>query len=239
VPVTAFRDSVARDIWQQVHDRDEYGISRHDFAPQDVVLDIGAHIGSFSALAVERGAGLVVSVEPDEHHFAWLRQNLHGVLGYRTRSLLLAAGGWRGDIPYLAEGARGADCVIDAFGDEGRRSAWLSLRGLVDLAASTTPAGRLRLVKLDCEGAEWPLLLTADASCFERVDAWVGEYHEPACWHGRDNDLLARMGLVGPLTPERLGRLFEGHGYHFTSWPTPNHLGLFRAWKPGRSVWPA
>ena len=41
----------------------------------DVVLDIGAHVGVFATQALERGAAIVVVVEPDPLNVACLRRN--------------------------------------------------------------------------------------------------------------------------------------------------------------------
>ena len=43
--------------------------------PGDIVIDCGAHVGTFSDFALRRGAQLVVAIEPDPTNFACLRDN--------------------------------------------------------------------------------------------------------------------------------------------------------------------
>src|SRR5262249_49186033 len=45
-------------------------------APDSVVIDIGAHVGAFSYLALTRGAGSVYAFEPEPSNLAWARVNL-------------------------------------------------------------------------------------------------------------------------------------------------------------------
>lgn len=45
--------------------------------PDDVVLDLGANIGSFTRLALDAGVVKVVAVEPEPENVAVLRQNVH------------------------------------------------------------------------------------------------------------------------------------------------------------------
>src|SRR5436309_15691185 len=64
------------------------------FAPSDVVVDIGAHTGSFAWACLVRGAGLVHCYEVDEDNFALLEQNLlpfDGAVNARN------AAGWSSD----------------------------------------------------------------------------------------------------------------------------------------------
>ncbi len=61
--------------------------------PGDVVLDCGAHIGGFTRLAVQAGARIVVSVEPEPANLAALRRNLGSELE-SGRVRLVARGVW-------------------------------------------------------------------------------------------------------------------------------------------------
>ena len=55
-------------------------------------------------------------------------------------------------------------------------------------------AGRVRLLKLDCEGSEYAILENANLSGVERV---CGEVHEIA-WRGRDWTIKDVAALLGP-----------------------------------------
>lgn len=51
-----------------------------------VVLDLGANLGAFSKRALEAGASLVVSVEPEPENFSFLKMN---TATYKTKSMLI------------------------------------------------------------------------------------------------------------------------------------------------------
>src|SRR5262249_44661822 len=87
-----------------------------------------------------------------------------------------------------------------------------------------TAGGRVRLVKLDCEGAEWPVLLTSRR--LGRIDALCGEYHL--------GPLPAAFGLAGcpAFGPDLLRQALAAEG--FRAWtvplrPVPYPCGLFFA----------
>ena len=64
------------------------------FSPNGhAVLDIGAHIGVFSRLALSLGAERVLGVEPEPENAALWRTNCEAALGSGTASLLEAAKG--------------------------------------------------------------------------------------------------------------------------------------------------
>src|SRR5437764_1613966 len=54
---------------------DEYRLPKR-FEPDDVVVDVGAHIGSFAYAVVLRGGEHVWSIEPDRANFTFAAENL-------------------------------------------------------------------------------------------------------------------------------------------------------------------
>jgi FkbM family methyltransferase len=160
-------DTLDARLFRHVVIDNEYRLPRR-FRRDDVVLDIGAHTGSFALAALRRGAGRVVCCEPEPANAALLAENL---------------------APYPAADVR-CVAVWDAAGTL-HLSNPLDRRntGAAQVRAEGTPveavafddlvraAPRVRLVKLDCEGAEWPIVLASRE--WERVEAVCGEYHLP------------------------------------------------------------
>jgi FkbM family methyltransferase len=142
------------------------------FSPSDVVLDVGAHIGSFSLAALRRGAARVLACEPFAANYRVLEHNL---APYRDRVTLVRRAVWRSDTPGTGLGLAnpldprntGGPRVCAAGGEE---VPGIGLDELVERAG-----GRVRLAKLDCEGAEWPALLTAGR--LGAIEEICGEYH--------------------------------------------------------------
>src|SRR5260370_23035354 len=58
---------------------DEYELGDQTFGPDDVIIDVGAHIGVFSALCYHRGSRAIHSFEPNEDNFRLLEPNLPGL----------------------------------------------------------------------------------------------------------------------------------------------------------------
>jgi FkbM family methyltransferase len=53
-----------------------YGTGAWDVQPGDIVLDVGAYVGTYTRHALERGAKLVVAIEPSPTSVECLRRNL-------------------------------------------------------------------------------------------------------------------------------------------------------------------
>lgn len=193
---------------------DEYGLAKTSLGPDDVVIDVGANIGCFSLACLERGVRLAYAVEPDADAYALLVRNLSRFNGDGVRLVAkhaaVGAAGTREEY-YAHAGAvhtamgntvvRGPDAVAVAGVDLDtliRRAMIVSLE-----------CGRdsVRLLKLDCEGAEWPALHTCTR--LGDVREVVGEGHPHMgdwsargwdCTRGGMYDLLRSHGFRPEIT---------------------------------------
>ena len=159
------------------------------FSPDDLVLDVGAHIGSFAYAVVTRGGQHVLSVEPDRLNCSLAAEHLKPYID-QGHVRLVEGAAWRSDpnddalrfdgyhaFPRSFAGMEGVlntgnGSVLWGLGEPVAKFAF---DDLVD-AMTDGPARRIRLVKLDCEGAEWPILLTSRR--LDAIDEIVGEFHE-------------------------------------------------------------
>jgi len=219
-----------RDIWNSVAIHNEYQLAG-PFTPEDSVLDIGAHIGSFAYKALDLGAGRVLCVEPDPDSFNFLRHNLHSACGATDRAVLLY-GAAVASKPYQPHGPIYVAPVgtntggSNTIGQDGIPVAGLELAELIRLATCHTGAP-LSLMKMDCEGMEWQLLERGD---YELVEAIVGE------WHGvEDPSLFPMLQLDGPRRRADLIRLLRRQGFTVATHATGPYLGLFWGWREGCS----
>jgi FkbM family methyltransferase len=166
----------ARIFREVVIDNEQYLLPRR-FDWDDVILDIGGHIGSFAYAAYARGAGAIYSCEADPDNFELLR---HNMAPYSDRVTIRHAAVWRSDQPadrlfteqYLAGKNTGAIRVSGA--GSGRAVPVLPFDDLVEMASDGLRRP-VRLAKFDCEGAEWPILLTS--KLLAHVHVLCGEYH--------------------------------------------------------------
>jgi FkbM family methyltransferase len=177
-----------RMIFDGVVALDEYRLPER-FEPDDVVLDVGAHIGSFAYAVVLRGGKHVWSIEPDRTNCAFAAEHLRPYVD-RGYVRLMHAAVWRSDpnddelrfdgyhaFPQSYPGMEGVVNTGDGsvVWGLGEPVAKIAFDDVVDLATNGG-ARRVRLLKLDCEGAEWPIVLTSRR--LHLIDEIVGEFHE-------------------------------------------------------------
>ncbi len=216
-------------IWADVNRHNEYRLP-DVFAPADLILDVGAHIGSFSFACLRRGAGAVVAYEPDPDNYPLACLNL---ARFGPRARVVRAAAWRSDVPAgrvqlfrsLDPANTGGGGVVGT--GEGTADAVPFDEAVAD-ALARTGAARVRLLKLDCEGSEYPILLTSRS--LHLIDAVCGEYHESG-WPAPEH---ARVGGHDRYDRHTLRRCLEGHGFRVeTRQHTPNpEVGLFFATRP-------
>jgi hypothetical protein len=120
----------------------------------------------------------------------------------------------------------------------GEPVAKIAFDDVVDLATNGGQR-RVRLVKLDCEGAEWPIVLTSRR--LHLIDQIVGEFHElggPFPEIGEDRPSTAHVfhcDLVAGFTIEEFARFLREAGFgvtyfrHFRPDGVLEGLGLFFA----------
>jgi FkbM family methyltransferase len=227
-------------IWGSVgHD---YPTLPRSFAPGQLVLDVGCHTGALCDLAARRGAR-VVGYEANRENHALAAVNL---AGHPSVTLHLAAV-WRSDLPRTQllftpnpDGANtGGGSVLFSSAQDHRRSRPDAgpAPGPPDVALSTHPVpavgldevladvGPVRFLKLDVEGAEFPILLTATR--LHQVDAVGGEYHELTDAQMADLAPGARVGRDRYTVGLLRARLFAA-GFEVTVEPDGDR-GLFWA----------
>jgi FkbM family methyltransferase len=169
-------------IYRQVIEYNEYGLP-DSFSVDDIVVDVGAHIGVFAYAALKRGAGKVYGIEPDLENFEISRRNLKTFLDEGRVSLTQGAA-WRSDCiedvlyfqGYPSLGGRintGGGRVLDKAGEHP-----VTTVNFDAFLLNITENGKkkVRFLKLDCEGSEWPILFTS--SLLKLVKEISGEIHE-------------------------------------------------------------
>ncbi len=176
VPLILYRpDTSDEKVCREVIDRNAYQKPRLGFTLEagDRWLDAGAHIGTFSALALHRGADLVVAVEPVPEFGLMLKLN---TTPPKDRAVL-----YEGVV--TPPGKEQARVVYVRSGQTGWRSTTLRTRrmdAVTQIVAPAFPIDRLisgfdlDCVKLDIEGAEIEMLeaWTPPASVRKLVFEW-------------------------------------------------------------------
>lgn len=190
-------------VAREVLDANEYRLpDRLD----GLVVDVGAHVGAFARACLDRGAR-VVCFEPDAGNYALLCRNVPAADCYR-RAVWAADGEVRVTRPTAAATAM-AHTLLPA----GDPAPAVGLDALLRHYARGYP---VRLLKLDAEGAEVPIL--AGAADLSPVRAVCGEAH----W------LYPVPGFPGPSKAWFAGRL-RALGFPRLDWQDADVTSLFWA----------
>lgn len=153
-------------IWKEVAEWNQYGLPER-FESSDVIVDVGAHIGAFSRACLDRGAGRVIAVEPYPPSFDLLRRNCP-----ECESNIAAVGSSIGTIELCQPDPTGTSVVgVSAY-----RGGPIAATANQFPLSYLLPAGPIRLLKLDCEGAEYDAIASA-GEALDRVQEIVGEVH--------------------------------------------------------------
>jgi len=188
----------------------DYDIPGYDWSSVMTIVDAGANVGTATLWFAGRCPNArIVAVEPGAAARALLERNLDAnLLAGRVEVLAAAVGGENGRGVYEEGEATILGRVVPVGADKQLPQA-VDVVGLESLAA-----GGLDLLKLDCEGAEYDILLRAPESALRQVRAVVGEYH-PAPGHG-PTELEARLRASGFATAFRAHPTLPGFG-NFTA----------------------
>lgn len=197
------------------------------FNPDDIVIDIGAHIGSFSYAALDRGAGKIYAYEAHrENHFI-AAKNL-ARFGARVSCRHQAV--WRSDQPlqrlYTDDlaGIKNTGGVSVLYNDEGESVETISLDQIL-FTATDAFQRPIRLLKIDCEGSEYPILFTS--THLHVVEEICGEYHDVA-----PEMVPERAKVPGnhePFDRFALKEFFEENGWSIVLEPQTDRVGFFHA----------
>ena len=148
----------------------------YDFLPvkDRVVIDIGANIADSSIYFAMREARKVIALEPFPKNFEIAQKNI-ALNGFADKIELLNAGCCGGqsskDI-VLDASAKGANCQT-MQSSSGSNIHFYNLGELVDKYSANSPA----VLKLDCEGCEYDIILSNDRSVLGKFSHVQIEYH--------------------------------------------------------------
>lgn len=198
-----------RAIWDEVYGANEYRLKER--MHKQIVLDIGCHIGAFSCAAKRRYVSEIFAAEMD---FSNLNLAMHNVAAENGAAIFhpFHAAVWRSDV----RGARLRNAGHDGNNTGGSWSLptdsalnEVPTIPFDDLAklASDWFRRRINLVKLDCEGAEWPILFTSQT--LHIIDAICGEYHA-----GHFDSFTEEQKVQGvDYSIDALKQLLEANGF--------------------------
>ena len=137
--------------------RDIYSGGMVDVMPGDVVLDCGANVGVYTRHALQKGAKLVVAIEPAPESLECLRRNLAPQIA-AGRVVVYPKGVWNRDEELqLSVGPQWASTASSVVLDRGKKGPTITLTTIDKMVAELNLAS-VDFVKMDIEGAEMQAL---------------------------------------------------------------------------------
>lgn len=194
---------IVREVWA---DRC-YTPPGFEIRPGDAVVDVGAHVGAFTVLAaISAPRVTVTAVEPSPSLAPWLRRNVARNRLRNVRIVEAACGAEPGRAMLYGRGPECANSLHDGDVANGSvvpiaETAVIRLADVVD----QLPGRACDFLKMDCEGAEYEILLGAEDGLLARIRLIAMEYHL-----GFDDH-----------RPEELDSLLRSHGFEVTLSPLP------------------
>jgi len=173
----AYRRGTADEmVIQHSFDKDIYlsGVPEYRPEPNHVIIDVGAHIGTFALLAAAKvPAGRVYAIEACEETYNYLRINvaLNRLQNVEASHLALSHEKGRTVLHY-GKGNWGHSITkrLSAYGEE---VATDTLAGYMEGAGIK----RCDFIRFNCEGAEFPILLNTPAEVLGRIGKMLILYH--------------------------------------------------------------
>jgi FkbM family methyltransferase len=180
-------------IFESVFLKNEYDLPPA-LGADDLVIDVGCHIGSFARACHIRGSRKILCFEAEKENARLARENLGSLPGVQVRHravLHVKARVESGAYPPDYAGLNTGGCGVTIQSNGRTRT--------VTLDEILKKAGRVRLLKLDCEGSEWPIL--AHSKELRRVEQICGEYHI--------RESHEHVSSPGPLDRKQLRKLLK------------------------------
>lgn len=174
-----------RNIFRGVNELNMYKIP-DELGPDDVIVDVGAHIGSFAYTCLQRGAGKCIVFEANMANYMITKRNLKKYIEEGKVELIHGAC-WRSDIegempslPYWVSSdplnTGGGGVLAHEYDDLDEYSMVPTEETpSYPLDAVLEKYDNIKILKLDCEGSEFPILYTS--KLLDKVESICGEYH--------------------------------------------------------------
>ena len=159
---------VVREIWQE----NVYHLTPADFARGGVAVDVGANIGAFSLFCASLGARRVIACEPEEDNYQSLLKNLERNPALRGVVEPVQLAVWSHAATLGVRSRFGGAHVVEQA-EERREVAAVSL----DELFAARGIDECEVLKLDVEGAEYPIFRGLSTATQDRCRRIVLEFH--------------------------------------------------------------
>ncbi|MDD5529745.1 MAG: FkbM family methyltransferase [bacterium] len=188
-----------RGIIEKIFFNNIYTPSGFSIGNNDIIVDIGAHIGVFTLFAARKTKNMVYAFEPFNENFEFLNNNihtnkLHNVVTY-NKAITDKTGTEK---LFLSESSEG-HFIFNNYENKKlyKNVSSISLQYIIDNIIDKR-FKQIDFLKLDCEGAEGLILSSTPEDYLLRIKKIVMEFHDTrsSLKHDEILDLLKKIGFV-------------------------------------------
>ncbi len=183
------------------------GVPEYRPAPSDVVIDIGAHIGTFALAAASKapkGAVHAIEASAETHNYLRVNAALNPVLNVIPHRLALTDKD--GEVTLHHDRGNWGHSIMKQLSPRGERVQAMSLPSF--MAANNI--GDVSFIKFNCEGAEFPILLTTPPEILRKVKMMLVLYHVDLVEGATLEALIDKLAQAGFETDIRQKRNTRG-----------------------------
>lgn len=206
--VNDFKNSITPYTVYKELKNDTYNIKHISFSTGDIVLDVGANIGMFSIFLAKRHPDIkIIAIEPVPENFEHLKRNieLNSVKNITALNFALTADGRNIDIMLPLQNPGGASFISNLECSHGKIHSVPSQT--LDSIFSQYQIDRCKMMKIDCEGAEYEILFHSHS--LNRIEYLSGEFHY--------NRRLKRIGYSPRRLYQHLRKFIDKKKIHYSS----------------------
>jgi FkbM family methyltransferase len=185
--------------------------------PDDIIVDIGGHIGSFSIMASRKAhRGKIFTYEAFEGTFRQLQKNLAENRVSNVQPQNIAIADKVGEMTFFVNTMNQAQNSLYAETGEKHIVKTIPLQNVF----SDNGISRCNLMKVDCEGAEYDILFSGK-DALQNVERIILEYHEPT-----------ETQLAKGYNPQSLEKLLKDSGFQVNTVQNNHYRGVMYGERP-------
>ena len=171
----------------------EYCVEDFQIAKNDTIIDVGAHIGLFSLLVSQFcKTGKIFSFEPISDNFNLLMSNLKLNHTENIHPFNLAVSKNTSSVDLFLSSDQSAHSIFSSD-SESTTVKSISLQRILD----ENKISSCKLLKLDCEGAEYEIIDSLPLEYFDKIENIAIEYHVADSKPELVKDLISKIKNAG------------------------------------------
>ena len=190
----------------------EYEIEKFDINKNDIIIDVGAHIGLFSLLVSKFCLdGKIFSFEPIQNNFNLLVDNLESNKLKNIFPFNLAVSKNSSEIKLFLDNDDSAHSIFE------KNNNFITVKSIsLQKIFDENNINSCKILKLDCEGAEYEIIDSLPEEYFNKVQNIIIEYH---------------LADSKPELGKNLISKIKNAGFKITTKPHHNDMGFLIAKK--------